>query len=627
MKNLFLFVTFLWIALIVPSIAQCASGTEKEEKVHQLQNPMSVQYLKRNLKKSHPRLVLNSKIERELKKRLKSDPVVKNVYEAIRLNAEKVYGEPLLVRKLIGKRLLATSREMLYRINMLGMVYRIEGDKRTLDRINEEVIAVCAFEDWNPKHYLDVAEMSLAVAQALDWTAGDLPQQTQKMATDALINKGIQPSFSKGGHGSWVNRVNNWNQVCHGGMVAAALAIAEEDPELASKTISRALKYMPNALNEYGPDGVYPEGSTYWRYGTSFTVITAAMFESALGTDFGLGDYPAFKESAVFRALSNTPTGRYYNFSDCGEFRTDNGDFTLAWFAAKTGNKTFYEKERFLRPAKDMGTLERLAGASLVWLSQYNEKAELELPTAWKGDGINPVVFFTEGADDSHQYYLGTKGGCGTVPHGNMDGGSFIFELNGVRWVVDPGNQPYHDLEKTGFNLWGKCQDCERWTLLTKNNYGHSTLTVNNQKHVVDGKATITAFKAGANPEATIDLTKTFAGQLKSAKRTFKKDSPTSLLVEDHIEMLPETKLICWQLMTTAEVEVIDGGAILKQEGKQLKMEILSHPELSVSVVALDTPPLKLDKVIDGLKRIEIRIPAWYYQENYKAIQVRLSAL
>jgi hypothetical protein len=34
-----------------------------------------------------------------------------------------------------------------------------------------------------------------------------------------------------------------------------------------------------------------------------------------------------------------------------------------------------------------------------------------------------------------------------------MDAGSFVFELDGVRWAVDPGNQSYHALEKIGFNL------------------------------------------------------------------------------------------------------------------------------------------------------------------------------
>ncbi|MCP4452389.1 MAG: hypothetical protein GY809_13080, partial [Planctomycetes bacterium] len=171
--------------------------------------------------------------------------------------------------------------------------------------------------------------------------------------------------------------------------------------------------------------------------------------------------------------------------------RSDNGDLTLAWFAAKTGNTTFFERERFLSPARDMGQLSRLAGASMMWLCQYEAKSQETLPTAWKGEGANPIVIFTGGPNDAHQYYFGGKGGRGRVNHGNMDGGSFIFELNGVRWVVDPGNQSYNALEKTGFNLWGSNQDAERWTLLTKNNYGHSTLTVNDALHRTDGLVTI----------------------------------------------------------------------------------------------------------------------------------------
>ena len=112
---------------------------------------------------------------------------------------------------------------------------------------------------------------------------------------------------------------------------------------------------------------------------------------------------------------------------------------------------------------------------------QFEEKGEVQVPTAWKGGGANPIVVFMGGENDPRHYYFGGKGGRGTVNHGNMDGGSFIFELNGVRWVVDPGNQNYNDLEKTGFDLWNKKQNSDRWTLLTKNNFGHSTISVNNQ--------------------------------------------------------------------------------------------------------------------------------------------------
>src|SRR5210317_415235 len=102
------------------------------EEMPRLDNPMSVNYLKKNLRKTHPRLVLNSKTEKNLRRKLKTDPVVQNMFNAIKLNAEEIMDQPYLERNLIGRRLLGTSREMLYRINMLGMVYRIEKDPKVL---------------------------------------------------------------------------------------------------------------------------------------------------------------------------------------------------------------------------------------------------------------------------------------------------------------------------------------------------------------------------------------------------------------------------------------------------------------------------------------------------------------
>ena len=247
--------------------------------------------------------------------------MVKNVYAAIKLNADHILKQPLLTRKQIGRRLLATSREMLYRMNCLAMVYLIEKDPAILQRINDELMAVCSFSDWNPSHFLDVAEMATAVAIGLDWTAGDLPASTRSFAIASLIEKGLLASFPETGPPGWVDDTNNWNQVCNGGMIAAALVIADTDWPLAAKTISRALEGMPHALAAYAPDGVYPEGSTYWSYGTSYTVLTASMLQSALGTDFGLADYPAFMESADFKLLSVAPSGCYYNFADCGDCR------------------------------------------------------------------------------------------------------------------------------------------------------------------------------------------------------------------------------------------------------------------------------------------------------------------
>lgn len=624
--------TTLFILLLSLSISVYGTIQETEGKeIYKLENPFTVSYLKRNLSKQLPRLVLNHGIEKNLKEKLKTDPIIQNVYKAIKLNAESVLENSIInldipLEQRSQNNQLDISRDLLHRINMLAMVYRIEKDPRMLKRINEEVIAACNFPTWNPKHFLDVGEMSLAIALAIDWTAGKLPKSTIDLAKESLIEKGIKPSWPEDGKNpGWAYGSNNWNQVCNGGLVAASIAVAELAPELAAKTIRRAIDGMANVLDEYGPDGVYPEGATYWNYGTSFSVATAAMFESAFGTDFGMLNYPAFKESAIFRVLSNAPSGMMYNFADCGDNRSKNGDFTLAWFASKTGNKTFYEKELFLKSPEEMGKLSRLAGVSLVWMAQYEEKVAETVPLAWKGDGANPVVFFTGGENDPNKYYFGGKGGRGTVNHGNMDGGSFIFELNGVRWSIDPGNQGYGPLERAGFNLWSSCQDCDRWKLLTKNNFGHSTISVNNQLHAVDGMVEIVDFKAGVQPEATVNLTPAFAGQLKSAQRRFVKESPTSLLIEDEIEISEQTKLITWQMLTQADIEITKGGAVLRQNGQTLKLENLSHPEITVSVISLDPPPLVFDKTIENLKRIEIRIPAWMVENGKMNLKVKLS--
>ena len=594
------------------------------QEIPKLSNPFTKEYLQKNLLKSHPRLVLNSRLEKDLKKKLKTDPVLQNMYVAIQLNAEQIFKEPLLKREVIGRRLLATSREMLYRMNMLCFVYRMEKDPKVLDRINDEIIAVSNFSDWNPSHFLDVAEMSLAVALAVDWTMNDLPKSTLAQAKKALIEKGILPSWPEGEVPGWTNGDNNWNQVCNGGIIAAAITVAEDEPEIAAKTISRALDGLPHALAAYMPDGVYPEGSTYWEYGTSFSVVTAAMLESAFENDFGHWDFPGFQESAVFMCMTNTPSGMYFNFSDCGDRRSKNGDIILAWFAAKSGNKTFFERDRFLHSPKEMGKLARLSGAAMVWLSQFKENESVIPPKSWKGEGRNPLAIFTGGENDRHKYYLGTKGGRGLVSHGNMDGGSFIFELNGVRWGIDPGNQDYNTLEQTGFDLWNSNQNSQRWTLLTKNNFGHSTITINDSLHRVDGMSSIIDYKEGEQPEVTYDLTPAFGDMLIKATRRFVRDSPVSVLIEDDITKSDKTKLITWQLMTTADVEIVKGGAILKQDDKVLKLENLSHPELMVSLVSLDPAPLKLDRQIPELKRLEIRIPAWTINGNHTKIRVRL---
>ena len=46
----------------------------------------------------------------------------------------------------------------------LALAYRLSRDRRFADKAETELIHVCNFSDWDPVHYLDVAEMTTAVA-------------------------------------------------------------------------------------------------------------------------------------------------------------------------------------------------------------------------------------------------------------------------------------------------------------------------------------------------------------------------------------------------------------------------------------------------------------------------------
>jgi hypothetical protein len=587
-----------------------------------LQNPVSVAYLKATLRKSTPRLVLTPAIEANLKAKIKSDPAVKSYYEAMKLNAKEILTKPVLTRNVVGRRLLGTSREMLYRMTILSMLYRLDKDQTYLKKIDAELLAVCNFSDWNPSHFLDVAEMSLAVSFAVDWAGSALPKATVELAKKSLIDKGIIPSQTRMNY----NSTNNWNQVCNGGMIAASITIADKDPELAAKTISKSLEGMPNALKQYTPDGVYPEGATYWEYGTSFSVVTSSFLESAFGTDFGITKYPAFLASADFRKLSTAPSGWFFNFADCGDKEGAGGDVVLAWFAYKTGNSFYFEKDKFLKGAETQGKLTRLAGPGLVWMSQFVPGKEVVPPLAWKGDGTNPLVIFRGGPNDPLNYYFGGKGGRGNLSHGNMDAGSFVFELNGVRWAVDPGVQDYNALEQAGFDLWNQTQNSARWSLITKGNQGHGTLTVDDERFKVDATAPIIDFKSGSIPEATVNMTPVFDGHVVSASRRFIKDTNHSIAIEDQLVLTDSTRTVTWAMMTTADVIPTYGGATLNQDGQTLYFKVMKPANFWVSVINIDPPPTKYDKVIKNLKRIEIRLPAYMFTDKKLPITVRLTA-
>jgi hypothetical protein len=231
------------------------------------------------LDQGHPRLMLKDADLASLKASSGNDPALQKCWRDVRAQAEACLKKPPLAYRKIGPRLLAVSRDCLNRIYALGMAYRWTGDPKYAAQARENLLEVCAFADWNPSHFLDVAEMSHAVGVGYDWLYACLDPPTRETIKHALIEKGLKPGldvYEKGGW--WTKSEFNWNQVCNGGLIVGALAIAESDPNYARQIVPAAIRSLPLALASYGPDGAWGEGPGYWSYATHYTAYGLTGF-------------------------------------------------------------------------------------------------------------------------------------------------------------------------------------------------------------------------------------------------------------------------------------------------------------------------------------------------------------
>jgi len=607
----------------------------KSPKEKGFENPVSMEWIEERLFGAHPRLILSPQQEHIIWQQLdKGDTLVSMGLELIRRNADSIVELEPLVRQMTGKRLLGVSREAIGRLTTLSMAYRFIRDPAHLERLEEELLAVCSFNNWNPSHFLDVAEMATGVALAIDWTGEWLSPEVDRLARNALVNKALKPGLETSGNNWWITSSNNWNLVCHGGLAMAALVVYEDVPELATTVLKQAVEHIPLALEPYGPDGIYPEGVSYWFYATTYLTSTLSSFETALGTDFGFSDAPGVMESAIFSQVMAGPSGEYYNFFDSGlsGFQGLTHMGLLSWFSKRTAAGFSWDDYASLLKG-DLSEMKQVRNTrfypvhflNLALLSGDHQE-DFAWPETWSGGGDEPIVIIRDSHNNPSAFFLAAKGGMAADNHGNMDAGSFVFELDGVRWALDPGNQNYNELEQIlDGGLWSSAQDSPRWSLLTKNSGGHSTLIVNGKMHLADARATLFSRELQSPfPQFTFDLSSLYGDMIKVARRTFSRTSVTGLKISDMLLFSSKTSSMTWQMITRAELKVKGESVELHQDGKTLYLRVGSTASFDVKVVSLSPPPLTYDKNIAGLKRLEIHWKREDFQSEAAKINVEL---
>jgi hypothetical protein len=560
----------------------------------------------------HPRILLFENETKEIVKTINTSPVWGKMHQTILKESDAIISLPVLERVMIGKRLLDKSRECLRRVLYLSYSYRLTGEEKYFKRAESEMLAVSAFCDWNPPHFLDVAEMTMGLAIGYDWLYDKLSSESKKIISDAIFRKGLEASYNE--RHNWFLRVtHNWNQVCNGGMIYGALAIADEHPSISKQVIERALNTIKLPMEDYKPNGAYPEGYGYWSYGTSFNVLLLSAIEKAYGTDFGLTKIPGFLKTGEFRQHMTGVTGNAFNWGDNGE----DGNFSpiMFWLAKKNNNPSllFTEKRYLNREDYSAFARDRMLPMCIIWGKDIaiNEIPEPKAKV-WIGQGASPVALMRTSWTDPNGIYLGFKAGADSVNHAHMDVGSFVMEAQGVRWASDLGAQDYNSLESKGIQVFGRTQDAQRWKIFRMNNFVHNTLTIDGQLQLVKGYAKIDRYSDRPDFSYAIsDLSTVYEGQLASVSRGAGIVDGSYVVIQDELKALDKPSNARWTMLTKADVSIKGNTAVLKRSGKQLTLKVESPAKVTMKTWSAQ-PTTDYDAPNAGfiLVGFEIELPA-----------------
>jgi hypothetical protein len=280
------------------------------------------------------------------------------------------------------------------------------------------------------------------------------------------------------------------------------------------------------------------------------------------------------------------PTALYFNYSDSTAKRSP---LPAALWMAKKANKPDWliEEKKLMQNgsyAENFGNRRFLPLALIYGKDISMDNLQEPQKKLWYGYGTNPIALVRTSWQGSTGKYMGVKGGTPTYSHGQMDGGFFIYDSQGIRWGMDFGKYDYSgqgDLVGNDFS-----QDGDRWKIFRVTNTSQNTISIKKtsetswQYHKVDGNATIdelydTPAKRGAkvNMKSLLGLN----NELLAANRSAYLVDESYFEVKDYISNGAEPINLYWNMVTKSIIETVSPSKLrLTQGGKTVFLEVVS---------------------------------------------------
>lgn len=506
-----------------------------------------------------------------------------------------------------GLRLLETSRTVLKRMLTLGFVYRITGDKKYAERAWTEMEHVGKYVDWNPKHFLDVGEMTAACAIGYDWCYDALTEEQRAYIEDKIVKFGFNAgaSFYAGGPTGtdFTTARMNWNVVCNGGLMMGAMAIADAQPDKAFSQLSVGMRSLEYMMPEFIPSGAWEEGAGYWEYTMQYMAYLISSLKNTFGSDFHLSEYQGMSNTGRFYIYSilNTSVNNYHDASE----NLDMPD-TMFYLANLFDDQGLTEAAMKVRIRKAGGGSVSGSALDCLWYTPFDENAEVDLP-------LDAYFQHTESAsmraswDDAQSMAAAFHGGNVTANHGHIDAGTYVLDMFGKRWAIDLGPEDYNAGDYFG---------AERNTYYRVRTEGHNLYVIDPDESAgqeLDAFCPIVTTQSKERGAFQVmDLTSAYRNKADSASRGFMlTDDRRTFIVQDEIE-LKGTSDIYFFVHTRADVNIIDNKtAELTMNGDSMQVKIDSNVDGELTVedaVPMSTSPNPTQNANAGVKKLQFKV-------------------
>ena len=398
---------------------------------------------------SHPRLYITMDDIEILKQRIKTDEFLKQAYSGIKEEAER-YSKLQLPKWTadFGK----TSTTAWYQwIEAMMLTYWIDGDKKYLDRSIEVVMALTEWPDYGTYSSLAHARCTISLAIGYDWLYNYLSDEQRNILLDTITEKSMKYNLEiyKGESqytgnkmmGGWPTWGNNFTTQSNESVIYTLIATWEENEELVKEMLHYFFRSMETVFEWLRPDGGGKEGIGYLLAGTIQEGTLAFIHLSdATGTDYGYLSSKPFKwatESLIYM----DGTEGVFNYGDQEWDENISNLETQFWLGRNLVPKMYLYRKNYLDNRDD----EDKAGFTLMDMLYYDpdfkdDSGEFPLSKHYRG---SETVGIRNSWDSENATFLGFKGGDSVMSHSHRDLGSFILDMNGVRWFGDTGKVHY----------------------------------------------------------------------------------------------------------------------------------------------------------------------------------------